>query len=176
MALLKLPKFSRCICRQYLLLQVSPPESGLLWWRAQAAANMACMSGTPHLTAPADSVPSHATCFAVQASLLVGGPGTAKTSIVNQFLLRFPPDEATSKTMTFSSLTTPAIFQTAVEVRPCLHVASPRVIAFRVPGCIYCIFLPQNFQIPKYNVGLGVFTWYSLAVLQQHKKCLCSMV
>ena len=51
-----------------------------------------------------------------QASLLVGGPGTAKTSIVNQFLGRFPAEEFTSKTITFSSLTTPAIFQLAVEV------------------------------------------------------------
>ncbi len=51
-----------------------------------------------------------------QASLLVGGPGTAKTSIINQFMGRFTPEETTSKTITFSSLTTPAIFQTAVEV------------------------------------------------------------
>ena len=51
-----------------------------------------------------------------QASLLVGGPGTAKTSIINQFLGSFPAEEFTSKTITFSSLTTPAIFQTAVEV------------------------------------------------------------
>ena len=46
----------------------------------------------------------------------MGGPGTAKTSIINQFLGSFPAEEFTSKTITFSSLTTPAIFQTAVEV------------------------------------------------------------
>ncbi|CAL8466541.1 g6077 [Coccomyxa elongata] len=50
-----------------------------------------------------------------KASLLVGGPGTAKTSIINLFMGRFTPEETTSKTITFSSLTTPAIFQTAVE-------------------------------------------------------------
>lgn len=51
------------------------------------------------------------------ASLLVGGPGTAKTCTINQFLSRFPPEAATSKTITFSSLTTPQIFQLSIEVR-----------------------------------------------------------
>ena len=51
-----------------------------------------------------------------QASLLVGGPGTAKTSTINQFLSRFSSEEMGSKIMTFSSLTTPAIFQQAIEV------------------------------------------------------------
>lgn len=139
-------------------------------------ANMTCTFEVISGVSPMVSSQGKETRFAAQASLLVGGPGTAKTSIVNQFLLRFPPDEATSKTMTFSSLTTPAIFQTAVEVRPCLHVASPRVIAFRVSGCIYHKFLPQKFQFPKYMVGHRVLTWQSLAVLQQHKKCLYSMI
>jgi dynein heavy chain len=49
------------------------------------------------------------------ASLLVGGPGTAKTSTINQFLSRFNPDAMVSKTITFSSLTTPQIFQMAIE-------------------------------------------------------------
>lgn len=53
----------------------------------------------------------------MQSSLLVGGPGTAKTSMVNQFLSRFSPDDSCSKTITFSYLTTPGIFQTAIEVR-----------------------------------------------------------
>lgn len=76
----------------------------------------------------------------LQASLLLGGPGTAKTSIVNQFLQRFLVEETTSKTITFSSLTTPAIFQTAVEVpitaslsRVCkekhlFHLVGPRAL------------------------------------------------
>lgn len=54
-------------------------------------------------------------CY-VQASLLVGGAGTAKTSIINLFLSRFNPEEASSKTITFSYLTTPQIFQMSVEV------------------------------------------------------------
>ncbi len=57
----------------------------------------------------------------VQASLLVGGAGTAKTSIINLFLSRFNPEEASSKTITFSYLTTPQIFQMSVEVSLCLH-------------------------------------------------------
>lgn len=51
-----------------------------------------------------------------QGSLLVGGPGTAKTTVVNSFLSRFSPDSFSSKTITFSSLSTPAIFQVSVEV------------------------------------------------------------
>ena len=55
-------------------------------------------------------------CHWLQASLLVGGPGTGKTAIINQFLSHFPEHEYSSKTITFSSLTTPAIFQTFIEV------------------------------------------------------------
>jgi len=51
----------------------------------------------------------------------VGGAGTAKTSIINLFLSRFNPEEASSKTITFSYLTTPQIFQMSVEVSLCLH-------------------------------------------------------
>ncbi len=47
--------------------------------------------------------------------MLVGGPGTAKTTAINQFLGTFNPEEATSKTITFSYLTTPGIFQMSVE-------------------------------------------------------------
>ncbi|KAL4452763.1 hypothetical protein ABPG75_008425, partial [Micractinium tetrahymenae] len=50
-----------------------------------------------------------------KATLLVGGPGTAKTSTIQQFLGRFSKEEHTSKTITFSYLTTPGIFQTSVE-------------------------------------------------------------
>ena len=52
----------------------------------------------------------------LQGALLVGGPGTAKTTVINQFLSRFNPEEASSKTITFSYLTTPQIFQMSVEV------------------------------------------------------------
>ena len=64
--------------------------------------------------------PNIANCHG-QASLLVGGAGTAKTSIINLFLSRFNPEEASSKTITFSYLTTPQIFQMSVEVSLYLH-------------------------------------------------------
>lgn len=50
-----------------------------------------------------------------KSSLLVGGPGTAKTTVINMFMAKFPVDEVASKVITFSSLTTPGIFQTTME-------------------------------------------------------------
>ena len=50
-----------------------------------------------------------------KASLLIGGPGTAKTNMVNQFMSKFSPEEMLNKTITFSSLTSPMIFQLSVE-------------------------------------------------------------
>lgn len=50
-----------------------------------------------------------------KATLLVGGPGTAKTNTINQFISKFNPDMTTNKTITFSSLTTPGIFQMSIE-------------------------------------------------------------
>jgi len=49
----------------------------------------------------------------------VGGPGTAKTAIINQFLAQFPPDTSSAKAITFSYFTAPGIFQRAIEVRAC---------------------------------------------------------
>ncbi len=54
--------------------------------------------------------------YAVEkATLLVGGPGTAKTNTINQFISKFNPDTTSNKTITFSSLTTPGIFQMSIE-------------------------------------------------------------
>jgi dynein heavy chain len=50
-----------------------------------------------------------------RATLLVGGPGTAKTTIVSQYISKLNTDTYTSKSITFSSLTTPNIFQLSVE-------------------------------------------------------------
>ena len=50
-----------------------------------------------------------------KSSLLIGGPGTAKTTTVNQFLSSFNKETHVSKTITFSYLTTPGILQNAVE-------------------------------------------------------------
>ncbi len=46
-----------------------------------------------------------------KATLLVGGAGTAKTNTINQFISKLNPETTTNKTITFSSLTTPGIFQ-----------------------------------------------------------------
>jgi dynein heavy chain len=83
------------------------------------------------------------------APLLVGGPGTAKTTVVGSFVARLPSGEGggataapsgsssapqqqpqqlwTSKTITFSYLTTPAIFQTALEA--CVEKRQGRTFA-----------------------------------------------
>lgn len=50
-----------------------------------------------------------------RCSLLVGGPGTAKTTVINMFMGRFPVEEMANKVITFSSLTTPGIFQMTME-------------------------------------------------------------
>lgn len=51
-----------------------------------------------------------------KASLLVGSPGTAKTTCINQFIQRFNPETTGNKTITFSSLTTPGIFQVRARI------------------------------------------------------------
>ena len=48
-------------------------------------------------------------------ALFVGGPGTAKTTAIKQFMGGFDSDELGQKAITFSSLTTPQTFQMAVE-------------------------------------------------------------
>lgn len=102
------------------------------------------------------------TVLSNQASLLVGGPGTAKTSIINQFMGRFTPEETTSKTITFSSLTTPAIFQTAVEVKislePCHSNSLPKH--------------PQQCLVP-HNHGKHVFLQYLAAQCSGDSDKLC---
>ena len=47
--------------------------------------------------------------------LLIGGPGTAKTSTVLQVLAKQNPAEVVTKTVSFSSATTPSIFQATME-------------------------------------------------------------
>jgi len=49
-----------------------------------------------------------------KAVLLVGGPGTAKTSIVLQYISKQPKTEVLFKRMNFSSATTPQIFHNSV--------------------------------------------------------------
>jgi dynein heavy chain len=54
-------------------------------------------------------------CKLSKPILLVGGPGTAKTSIVLQYVRTQPKEEVLFKQMNFSSATTPQIFQNIVE-------------------------------------------------------------
>ncbi|CAG9462434.1 unnamed protein product [Pedinophyceae sp. YPF-701] len=47
--------------------------------------------------------------------LLVGGAGTAKTTVINSFIAGLDPEHHSSKIVAFSYLTTPGIFQRAIE-------------------------------------------------------------
>ena len=88
--------------------------------------------------------------------LLVGGPGTAKTTIVRQFLAGLvdaasPSTSASAahahKTLTFSSLTTPAIFQAAVEA--CVEKRQGRTYG-PPPGRTLTLFL-DDLSMPALN-------------------------
>lgn len=81
---------------------------------------------------------------------LVGGPGTAKTCTIQQFLGRFSKDEFSCKTITFSYLTTPLIFQRSIEVgrlggsgwwgrwaAVCAVAVAPPAIAHAPVGCSF---------------------------------------
>ena len=82
--------------------------------------------------------------------------------MINQFLSRFNPEEASSKTITFSYLTTPQIFQMSVEVG---HAVSQGLLA-RVPQQLSLI------------VRAGVVPWGSLAVVPSNSSLhrLCSLI
>ncbi len=47
--------------------------------------------------------------------LLIGEPGTAKTVTMRKYLSKLNPDTHISKNMSFSSATTPMIFQRTIE-------------------------------------------------------------
>ena len=72
------------------------------------------------------------------ASLLVGGAGTAKTATVSQFLASFSPEgpaATLSKVVTFSSLTTPHIFQLTIEGAVEKRQGRTCVVLF----CVLCV-------------------------------------
>jgi dynein heavy chain len=50
-----------------------------------------------------------------KAVLLIGEPGTAKTVTIKKFLAKINPETTISKSMSFSSATTPMIFQRTIE-------------------------------------------------------------
>ena len=82
-----------------------------------------------------------------KASLLVGGPGTAKTSSVMQFLNTFDKEEMASKGITFSSLTTPGIFQSSVES----SVEKRQGRTFGPPGGKKMMVFVDDISMPKIN-------------------------
>jgi dynein heavy chain len=63
-------------------------------------------------------------------TLLVGSPGTAKTSICLMYTSRFNPEEMLYKRINFSSATTPFNFQESIEA----EVEKKQVNTFTPPG------------------------------------------
>lgn len=81
------------------------------------------------------------------ATLLVGGPGTAKTTTIMQFIRSFNPELTSSKTITFSSLTTPQIFQMSIEG----SVEKRQGRTFGPPGGkTMCVFV-DDLSMPSIN-------------------------
>lgn len=82
-----------------------------------------------------------------KSSLLVGGPGTAKTACINQFISVFDADETSSKTITFSSLTTPNIFQVTIEA----SVEKRQGRTFGPPGGKNMLVFIDDISMPYIN-------------------------
>ena len=81
------------------------------------------------------------------SSLFVGGPGTAKTTTIKSFIGSFDPDEMLNKPITFSSLTTPGVFQTAVEGA----VEKRQGRTFGPPGGKKLIVFVDDISMPQMN-------------------------
>ena len=79
--------------------------------------------------------------------LLIGGPGTAKTSTVLQVLSKLNPADTISKTISFSSATTPQIFQTTVEGA----VEKRQGRTFGPPGGKRMIVFIDDISMPEVN-------------------------
>jgi len=82
-----------------------------------------------------------------KASLLVGGPGTAKTATIMQFIGKFNPEATSNKIITFSSLTTPNIFQMTVES----SVEKRQGRTFGPPGGKNMIVFVDDISMPAIN-------------------------
>jgi len=81
------------------------------------------------------------------STIFIGGPGTAKTTTIGGFIGGFSPDEMVSKAITFSSLTTPNIFQFSVEG----SVEKRQGRTFGPPGGKRMIVFVDDISMPFYN-------------------------
>ena len=79
--------------------------------------------------------------------LLVGDAGTAKSTIVMSFIRELDPEHHTSKAITFSFLTKPRIFQTAIE--SALEKNPGRI--FRPPGGKQMVVFVDDISMPEVN-------------------------
>ena len=82
-----------------------------------------------------------------EAALFVGGPGTAKTTAIKQFMSNFDGDEIGSKSITFSSLTTPMTFQLALEA----SVEKRQGKTYGPPGGKKMIVFVDDVSMPAMN-------------------------
>ena len=82
-----------------------------------------------------------------EAALFVGGPGTAKTTAIKQFMAGFDGDEIGSKSITFSSLTTPMTFQLALEA----SVEKRQGKTYGPPGGKKMIVFVDDVSMPAMN-------------------------
>ena len=80
-------------------------------------------------------------------ALFVGGPGTAKTTAIKQFMAGFDGDEIGQKSITFSSLTTPQTFQLAVEA----SVEKRQGKTYGPPGGKKMIIFIDDISMPAMN-------------------------
>lgn len=91
-------------------------------------------------------------CLGLSASqlrgvLFIGGPGTAKTSTVLQYLGRADQMTTLTKKVSFSSATTPIIFQRQVEA--CVEKRQGRT--FGPPGGKQMLVFVDDISMPEYN-------------------------
>jgi dynein heavy chain len=80
-------------------------------------------------------------------ALFVGGPGTAKTTAIKQFMGGFDSDVLGQKAITFSSLTTPQTFQNAVEA----SVEKRQGKTYGPPGGKKMILFIDDVSMPMMN-------------------------
>jgi len=82
-----------------------------------------------------------------RAVLLVGEPGTAKSTIIQSWIRDLDPEKFTSKLITFSYLTKPGIFQSAVESS--LEKNPGRI--FRPAGGRQMVVFVDDISMPEVN-------------------------